>query len=133
MERIERDGTLLACVVRAGEDADRTTFLTPPELELQLGFVVYGAGGAVAAHRHVPVQRSLDRTLEVLLVRSGAADLDVFDEAGEPVATTPVGAGDLVLLVAGGHGLRFREPTVLLEIKQGPYGGLSEKELLPPR
>jgi hypothetical protein len=36
--------------------------------------------------------------------------------------------GDIILLVAGGHGFRCLEDTVLLEIKQGPYTGLVEKE-----
>jgi len=33
-------------------------------------------------------------------------------------------------LVGGGHGFRMQEDTVLLEIKQGPYLGLGEKEFL---
>jgi len=31
--------------------------------------------------------------------------------------------GDAVYLAAGGHGLRTEEDTVLLALKQGPYGG----------
>jgi hypothetical protein len=36
--------------------------------------------------------------------------------------------GDVVVLLDGGHGFRMLEDTVLLEIKQGPYSGLGEKE-----
>ena len=36
--------------------------------------------------------------------------------------------GDIVILVAGGHGFEMLEDTVLMEIKQGPYTGLKEKE-----
>jgi hypothetical protein len=36
--------------------------------------------------------------------------------------------GDLILLAGGGHGFRCLEDTVLMEIKQGPYTGLVEKE-----
>jgi hypothetical protein len=36
--------------------------------------------------------------------------------------------GDVMVLVAGGHEFRMREDTVLLEIKQGPYPGVAEKE-----
>ena len=35
--------------------------------------------------------------------------------------------GDFVLLLGGGHGIKFREDTILLEVKQGPYKGESEK------
>jgi hypothetical protein len=36
--------------------------------------------------------------------------------------------GDVLLLVKGGHGFRMLEETVFVEIKQGPYTGLDEKE-----
>jgi hypothetical protein len=32
-------------------------------------------------------------------------------------------------MVGGGHGFRIKEDTVLLEIKQGPYLGVDDKEL----
>jgi hypothetical protein len=33
-----------------------------------------------------------------------------------------------MLMVAGGHGFRMLEDTVILEVKQGPYTGEDEKE-----
>ena len=33
-----------------------------------------------------------------------------------------------MLMVGGGHGFRMLEDTVFLEVKQGPYTGLDEKE-----
>ncbi len=36
--------------------------------------------------------------------------------------------GDILVLVSGGHGFRMLEDTVLMEVKQGPYTGLKEKE-----
>jgi hypothetical protein len=52
----------------------------------------------------------------------------VYTEGRELVATRDLGPGDLALMVAGGHGFDVREDTVLLEVKQGPYAGLEEKE-----
>jgi hypothetical protein len=37
-------------------------------------------------------------------------------------------AGDIAIAVGGGHGFRMLEDTVLLEVKQGPYPGQTEKE-----
>ena len=34
----------------------------------------------------------------------------------------------MLIAVAGGHGFRVFEDTVLLEVKQGPYPGEAEKE-----
>jgi hypothetical protein len=31
-------------------------------------------------------------------------------------------------MVGGGHGFHMLEDTVLLEVKQGPYTGIDEKE-----
>ena len=36
--------------------------------------------------------------------------------------------GDILLMVDGGHGFRMLEDTVFLEIKQGPYTGIEDKE-----
>ena len=128
IERITSNGIVLCLVVRASFAPERTTFLTPSEYKQQVGFVVYPAGGEIARHVHLPLERHLVGTSEVLLVKQGRCLLDVYDDARELVATLELGPGDLMLMVAGGHGFRMLEPTVLLEVKQGPYTGLEEKE-----
>jgi hypothetical protein len=40
--------------------------------------------------------------------------------------------GDVITLIGGGHGFRMKEDTVLLEIKQGPYGGEQDKARFEP-
>jgi hypothetical protein len=124
---ISSEGNVLAYVVR-GSDPTETTFPVPPEVPLQVGFVVYPAGGEIARHEHVPLERRLDKTCEALIVRSGSCDVDLYDADRSLVATERLEAGDVILLVDGGHGLRMNEDTVLLEVKQGPYTGLAEKE-----
>jgi hypothetical protein len=127
-ESIVADGALLAYIIRAGKSPSATTFLTRPDENLQVGFVVYPAGGAVPAHSHRPIQRTIMGTSEVVIVRNGRCAIDVYDKARRLVATRDLEAGDLVILLAGGHGFRMQEDTVLLEVKQGPYGGMDEKE-----
>jgi hypothetical protein len=126
-EAIERDGTTYAYLLRASVTSDRTSFLTPDSLNMQLGFVVYKAGTGPAAHLHRPIERRITGTLELILVRSGLCDIDVYDDARQLVGSRTMSPGDAVLLVAGGHGFRMREDTVLLEVKQGPYTGIDEK------
>jgi hypothetical protein len=125
---IDADGTLLAIIVNGTVGPQDTVFLTDSAMAFQLGFVVYAAGGAVPAHRHLPVERELTETSEVVMVRTGECEVDVYDEAQALVATRTLAPGDLVLLLAGGHGFRMNDDTVLLEIKQGPYTGIQEKE-----
>jgi hypothetical protein len=128
VETITSGGRVLAYVIRAGYIPSETTFPTPPELNLQVGFVVYPKGGEVARHSHTPIERHLVGTAEVIVVREGRCALDVYDDGGGLVATQELGTGDVMLMVGGGHGFRMLEPTVLLEVKQGPYVGAEEKE-----
>ena len=118
----------LAYIIRAEMAPEKTTFLTPSELNLQVGFVVYPAGGEVARHLHRPLERHIIGTSEVLVVKEGRCQLDIYDDDRKLVATRELRTGDVMLMVGGGHGFRMLEDTVLLEIKQGPYTGLDEKE-----
>ena len=127
-ERIPAEGPLLALLLSGRDDPGETTFPTPPELSLQVGFVVYPAGGEIQRHDHRPLERRIVGTPEVLLVRSGRCEVDLYDEERRHVATRELRAGDVILIAAGGHGFRMLEDTVLLEVKQGPYVGLDEKE-----
>lgn len=54
--------------------------------------------------------------------------MDIYNDDQVLVATRELRAGDVMLMVGGGHGFRILEDTVFLEIKQGPYIGLDEKE-----
>ncbi|HJX54404.1 MAG TPA: hypothetical protein VJ801_16680 [Polyangia bacterium] len=128
IEIIEKDGVELCYIVRAGFEPETTTFITQPEYKQQVGFIKYEAGGVIARHTHVPLERRLVGTSEVVVVRRGSCQLEVYTEDRELVATRDVGPGDLILMVSGGHGFNIYEDTVLLEVKQGPYTGLEEKE-----
>ena len=128
VELIAADGRTLAYVIRADFRPAETSFPTGPELNLQVGYVVYPAGGEVARHTHTPVERRIVGTAEVIVVREGRCELDVYDDDHELVATRELRVGDVMLMVGGGHAFRMLEPTVLLEVKQGPYGGVEEKE-----
>lgn len=128
LDIISRDGVELCYIIRAELAPDVTTFITPPEYKQQVGFVAYPAAGEVQRHLHLPLQRHLVGTSEVLLVRKGRCIVDVYDEAKQLVASHEVSAGDVVLMVGGGHGFRMLEDTLFLEVKQGPYLERDEKE-----
>lgn len=119
----------LAYIIRPDALPKKTTFLTPPELKQQVGFVVHPAGGEIARHVHRPLERHLVGTSEVLVVQKGKCIADIYNEERELVASRQLQVGDVMLMVGGGHGFRMLEETVFLEIKQGPYSGHEEKEL----
>ena len=129
IENITQAGRVLAIIVRGEFAPSSTTFLTSPELEQQLGFVVHPAGERIPSHVHHPEHRRLTGTTEVLVVVKGSCEIELFDDEHTPVATRQLKKGDVILLASGGHGLRMLEDTILLEIKQGPYMGQSEKDV----
>ena len=128
VEEIGTDDGPLTYIIRGGTLPERTTFLTPSEFKQQVGYIVYPAGGEIARHVHLPLERHLVGTSEVLVVLKGKAEIDVYDDRRELVATRDLRQGDVVLMIGGGHGFRMLEDTVFLEVKQGPYTGLDEKE-----
>jgi hypothetical protein len=128
VEHIRSSDDCLAIIIRGSFLPERTTFLTPNEYKQQVGFVVYPAGGEIQRHVHKPLERSLVGTSEVIVVRQGCCEVDFYNDARELVATRELSEGDVMLMVGGGHGFRMVDDTVLLEVKQGPYTGVEEKE-----
>lgn len=129
VEEILWEGRPLAYVVRAQFTPTATTFITPTELEQQVGFVVYPRGSEIHRHIHLGLDRMTTGAAEVILVRRGACEVQIYSPEREQVGTRSLKTGDLMMMVSGGHGFRMTEDTVLLEIKQGPYVGRVEKEL----
>ena len=128
VERICWKDKPLAYIIRAETAPDKTTFLTPSHFNMQVGFVVYPAGGVVPKHVHIPIERHLFGTTEVLIIKKGFCRVDLYNDDREIVETRDLRTGDVLLIISGGHGFYMHEETVLLEIKQGPYAGLDEKE-----
>lgn len=127
-EEITADGRVLVLIVRSQFQPDRTCFVTDESFLQQVGFVVYPEGGAVRRHFHRPLRRSIAGTPEVVVVRSGHCEIDIYDDDRRCVATRELLRGDIAILIAGGHGFRMLEDTTFLEVKQGPYTGIDEKE-----
>ncbi len=128
IDKISDNQQVLCILISASLLPTETTFLTPPEYKQQVGFVAYPAGGEIARHTHRALERHLIGTSEVLVVKKGHCFIDIYNDAQELVATREMQTGDVMLMVGGGHGFRMLEDTVFLEIKQGPYTGLDEKE-----
>lgn len=128
VEQITWNGQHIATIIRRDYMPDTTTFISPDSYYQQLGFVVYPAGGEVVRHSHLPLQRHLVGTPETLLIRKGRTEVELYALDKSPLGTWVLEEGDMIQLVAGGHCFKCLENTVFLEIKQGPYTGLVEKE-----
>lgn len=118
----------IATIIRRDYMPDQTTFISPDSYYQQLGFVVYPKDGVVPRHAHMPLQRHLVGTPETLIIRRGCVEVDLYNMDKSLIGTWILEEGDMIQLVAGGHCFKCLEDTIFLEIKQGPYTGLVEKE-----
>ena len=129
IERISSGSKPLAIIIRRQFTPEHTTFLTQPDYEQQVGYIVYQAGGEILRHSHRPAIREIIGTPEVLVVKQGKCLIDIYDDEQTLVKTSELAKGDVMLMIGGGHGFRMLEDTVFLEVKQGPYLGDDEKIL----
>lgn len=128
IEEVHSGKQLIAIIIRAGWIPEKRTFVSSNEANFQLGYFVYAAGNEVPRHSHLPCARTIHETSEFVLVRQGRCEMDLYGEDQRLLRTVELRQGDAALLLAGGHGFRLLEDTVLLDIKQGPYRGPEEKE-----
>jgi len=137
VERIvDRRDILLAQIVRPGPGnavpiTSGVRFFTDQECPLQLGLLSHPPGHVVPAHTHRPVPRAVTRTCEVLFVLVGTLRVDFYDCDRVRVCSRVITAGEVVVLLAGGHGLTVGDQWAeVWEVKQGPYVGAdADKEV----
>ncbi len=118
-------GTLLAIVVRCGwlsqHCGSGVQFFTPPDATLQLGWLRHPRGKIIPAHRHKVVPRTVQRSCEALLVKSGKLRALLYGVMD--VQEAELTGGDVILVLAGWHGCEVLEECEVWEVKQGPYMG----------
>lgn len=130
VERIEHEGRVLAIILRAGRAESGVRFATGPDAPLQLGEIERPAGYLIPPHAHNLGKRVILETHEVLHVRSGVLQVDLYGSSKVPVVTRRLTEGDTILLMEGGHGFTCLTACRLLEVKQGPYLGDADKTYL---
>lgn len=67
-------------------------------------------------------------TQEVLFIKKGILRVDFYDEYEDYLESRDLHAGDIILLVSGGHGFHVLEEVEMVEVKQGPYAGENDKK-----
>jgi hypothetical protein len=118
---------LLAVIVSRRYEEPGITFFTSNELSQQLAFMRHPIGKTIDPHFHNPVRRQVEYTQEVLFIRRGKLRVDFYDADRNYVQSRILEAGDVILLIQGGHGFEVLEDLEMFEVKQGPYAGDKDK------
>lgn len=117
----------IALIIRADYEAEGLHFFTPGSLSQQVAYMRHPKNKVIEPHIHNLVTRQVLYTQEVLLVRKGLVEVSLYNGGKEFLTSRVLKAGDLILLCGGGHSLKMLEETSMIEIKQGPYAGDSDK------
>jgi mannose-6-phosphate isomerase-like protein (cupin superfamily) len=124
---IKHGGRLLAIIVSHDYSKSGITFFTPNELSQQLAYMHHPAGKTIEPHIHTPAAREVLLTQETLFIKRGRLRVDFFDDRQNYLESRILRAGDVILLVQGGHGFEVLEELEMFEVKQGPYKGADDK------
>lgn len=126
-EYIYIDSILCAILLPADFNEPGIHFFTQNSFSQQMGAMSYPSGKLIPAHTHNPVRREVLYTQETLFIRKGRLRVDFYNEANAYKTSRILGAGDVILLISGGHGFEVLEELNMVEIKQGPYVGDDDK------
>lgn len=128
LELVKKKEKLLAMIIRNDYICEGVDFITPNEYSQQVAYMHHSAGKVIDAHIHNLVHRNVVLTQEVLFIKQGRLRVDFYDDYEDYLESRILNAGDVVLLVSGGHGFHVLEEVEMIEVKQGPYSGDADKK-----
>lgn len=127
IERIYSKLEVLAIIVRRDFNDSGINFFTPNDYSQQLAFMSHPKGKEIQPHIHKKVQREVHFTQETLFIRKGKLQVDFYTDEQAFLESRILEAGDVILLIKGGHGFKVLEDLEMFEVKQGPYAGDEDK------
>ncbi len=128
IEEIKKKDKLLAMIIRSNYECQGVDFITPNEYSQQVAYMHHPTGKVIDAHVHNLVHRNVVLTQEVLFIKKGVLRVDFYVEYEDYLESRDLHAGDIILLVSGGHGFHVLEEVEMIEVKQGPYSGDQDKK-----
>lgn len=128
LELVKKKEKLLAMIIRNNYECEGVDFITPNDYSQQVAYMHHPTGRKIDAHVHNLVHRNVVLTQEVLFIKKGKLRVDFYDDYEDYLESRVLEAGDVLLLVSGGHGFTVMEEVEMVEVKQGPYSGEADKK-----
>ena len=121
-EEIKHNRSIIAKLFYKGPIQPGVHFYCENESSLQVGKQWRAKDEKIKPHRHLPVKVERKETLkEVLYIEKGKVKITFYTDNWKEIGSRTLKAGDMVMLISGGHGFEMLEETEMIEIKQGPY------------
>lgn len=131
IQKIIYENQILAIIISAEFCVSGIHFVTPNSFSQQVAYMNHPKGKAILPHRHNQIRREAFQTQEVLLIKRGKLRVDFYNDNQQYLESRILKTGDTILLNQGGHGFEVLENVEMIEVKQGPYLGNSDKINFP--
>jgi len=118
-----KKGKLLNIVYQIADIKEGREDITDACEYLQCGVMKIKAGKIFQPHKHI-TRKGEDHIhiQEAFIIILGKATIIIYDD-DSIIDRIKLYAGDLTILLSGGHSLYIEKDTILYEIKTGPYLG----------
>ena len=128
IEKIKHKKNLYALIVRKQYRKKKgINFFTSKEDTQQFGYMKHKKNHVIMPHRHNKRLTKVLTTTEVILLFKGMLRVDFYNEKKFYLFSKKLYAGDIIMLVNGGHGFKVLKDVEMLEVKQGPYNLATDK------
>lgn len=124
----DRNDNLLALIIKKRDQKKGKNFYTDSSEEFQLASFDLDESDEILRHIHIPQERKVKKTSEVILLQEGSLTFSIYDKELTLITEVTLDAGDVILLIEGGHGVRINGKAKFLEVKQGPYIESNDKK-----
>ena len=128
IEKIFHKKKIFALIVRRKfRKKSGINFFTPKESTQQFGYMKHKKNYLIMPHKHNKRLTKILITTEVIIIFKGILRVDFYSDKKKYLFSKKIYAGDIVMLVNGGHGFKVLKDVEMIEVKQGPYSLSADK------
>ena len=102
-------------------------FFSSNDLPQQFGYIYQKKNHVIQPHKHNKRLTKILITTEVIILFKGILRVDFYDNKKKYLFSKKIYAGDIIMLVNGGHGFKVLKDVEMIEVKQGPYSLSADK------
>jgi len=121
------ENQLLAIHIPSNQTFKKSIFFVDEQQPLQVGVFVHPEKKKIELHKHNIFKRSINKTQEVIICRSGVISCKLYPDSRNEFTTILLQAGDILFLMDGWHEFLVVTDCEFIEIKNGPYLGIEDK------
>ena len=128
IEKIFHKNKMYALIVRRKfRKKSGINFFTPKESTQQFGYMKHKKNYLIMPHKHNKRLTKILITTEVIILFKGILRVDFYNNKKNYLFSKKIYAGDIIMLINGGHGFKVLKDVEMLEVKQGPYSLSADK------